>query len=105
MSSEKCSDLTIDDVLTPSSEIIENGGLVTSQINILDVDSDSQQLESDAKRFFARTHLTDALEDSLIRLRDSLQGEEIQPAPRYIRPIRGWEISSSCGTLSLFQLF
>lgn len=77
MSNNKNYNLTMDDVLTLRPEIIENDGLIASQIHLCDVDSDSQKLESDAEQFFNRTHLTDALEASLSRVRDSLQGKEI----------------------------
>lgn len=74
MSTKGAFDTTIDDVLTLSQELTEGDGLIKEQIRLYDVDSDTDTLESDARRFFGRTLLTDGLEDSLKRLRDTLQG-------------------------------
>jgi len=67
---------TIDDVLTLSPELTEGDGLIKGQIRLYDVESDAETLESDARRFFDRTLLTGGLEDSMKRLRDTLQGED-----------------------------
>ncbi|WP_458210321.1 DUF499 domain-containing protein [Haladaptatus sp. NG-SE-30] len=67
---------TIDDVLTLSPELTEGDGLIKGQIRLYDVESDAGTLESDARRFFDRTLLTGGLEDSMKRLRDTLQGED-----------------------------
>ncbi len=76
MSAERTLDTSIDDVLTLSQELTEGDGLIKGQIRLYDVDSDDETLESDARRFFDRTLLTGGLEDSLKRLRDTLQGED-----------------------------
>ena len=76
MSAEGTLDTSIDDVLTLSQELTEGDGLIKGQIRLYDVDSDADTLESDARRFFDRTLLTGGLEDSLKRLRDTLQGED-----------------------------
>ncbi|MDL0135381.1 DUF499 domain-containing protein [Halobacterium salinarum] len=76
MSVEGTLDTTIHDVLTLSQELTEGNGLIKGQIRLYDVDSDADTLESDARRFFDRTLLTGGLEDSLKRLRDTLQGED-----------------------------
>jgi hypothetical protein len=76
MSAEGILDTSIDDVLTLSQELTEGDGLIKGQIRLYDVDSDAKTLESDARRFFDRTLLTGGLEDSLKRLRDTLQGED-----------------------------
>jgi len=76
MSAEGTLDTEIDDILTLSQELTEGDGLIKGQIRLYDVDSDEDTLESDAGRFFNRTLLTDGLEDSLKRLRDTLQGED-----------------------------
>ena len=76
MSTEGTLDTEIDDVLTLSQELTEGDGLIKGQIRLYDVDSDEDTLESDARRFFERTLLTGGLEDSLKRLRDTLQGED-----------------------------
>ena len=76
MSAEGTLDTNIDDVLTLSPELTEGDGLIKGQIRLYDVDSDADTLESDARRFFDRTLLTGGLEDSLKRLRDTLQGED-----------------------------
>jgi len=76
MSTEGTLDTEIDDVLTLSQELTEGDGLIKGQIRLYDVDSDEDTLESDARRFFDRTLLTGGLEDSLKRLRDTLQGED-----------------------------
>ncbi|SDN07949.1 Protein of unknown function [Halogranum gelatinilyticum] len=67
---------SIDDVLTLSPELTEGDGLIKGQIRLYDVESDAETLESDARRFFDRTLLTGGLEDSMKRLRDTLQGED-----------------------------
>jgi hypothetical protein len=76
MSVEGTLDTTIDNVLTLSQELTEGDGLIKGQIRLYDVDSDTNTLESDARRFFDRTLLTGGLEDSLKRLRDTRQGED-----------------------------
>lgn len=76
MSSATTPDTTIDEVLTLSRELTEGDGLIKGQIRLYDVESDEDTLESSAERFFKRTLLTQGLEDSLKRLRDTLQGED-----------------------------
>jgi hypothetical protein len=76
MSVEGTPDTEIDDVLTLSRELTEGDSLIKGQIRLYDVDSDEETLESDAKRFYDRTLLTGGLEDSMKRLRDTLNGEE-----------------------------
>ncbi len=76
MSAQGTLDTSIDDVLTLSQELTEGDGLIKGQIRLYDVDSDADTLESDARRFFDRTLLTGGLEDSLKRLRDTLEGED-----------------------------
>ena len=76
MGAEGTLDTEIDDVLTLSQELTEGDGLIKGQIRLYDVDSEEDTLESDAGRFFDRTLLTGGLEDSLKRLRDTLQGED-----------------------------
>ncbi|TKR27990.1 DUF499 domain-containing protein [Natronomonas salsuginis] len=76
MSAEGTLDTEIDDILTLSQELTEGDGLIKGQIRLYDVDSDEDTLESNPGRFFNRTLLTDGLEDSLKRLRDTLQGED-----------------------------
>ncbi|MDQ2055871.1 DUF499 domain-containing protein [Halobellus sp. H-GB7] len=67
---------SIDDILTLSPELTEGDGLIKGQIRLYDVESDTETLESDAERFFDRTLLTGGLEDSMKRLRDTLNGED-----------------------------
>jgi len=76
MSAEGTLNTKIDDVLTLSPELTEGGSLIKGQIRLYDVDSDADTLESDAERFFDRTLLTGGLEDSMKRLRDTLEGED-----------------------------
>ncbi|MEZ3145610.1 DUF499 domain-containing protein [Halobaculum sp. MBLA0143] len=75
MSADAVLETTIDDVVELSPELTEGDGLVDGQIRLYDVESD-ESLESNAERFFDRTLLTDGLEDSLKRLRDTLNGED-----------------------------
>jgi hypothetical protein len=76
MSATGTLDTSITDVLTLSPELTEGDSLIKGQIRLYDVDSDTDTLESDARRFFDRTLLTGGLEDSLKRLRDTRQGED-----------------------------
>lgn len=66
----------ISDYVTLSQELREGSGTIKGQIRLYDVDSDKETLESDASRFFQRTLLTQGLEDSFKRLRDTLNGED-----------------------------
>ncbi|MFC6875279.1 DUF499 domain-containing protein [Halobellus marinus] len=76
MSADAIPETTIDETLTLSRELTEGDSLVKGQIRLYDVESDAGTLESDAERFFDRTLLTEGLEDSLKRLRDTLEGED-----------------------------
>lgn len=76
MSVDAVPETTIDETLMLSRELTEGDSLVKGQIRLYDVESDAGTLESDAERFFDRTLLTEGLEDSLKRLRDTLQGED-----------------------------
>lgn len=67
---------TISDYVTLSQELREGSGTIRGQIRLYDVESDEETLESDATRFFQRTLLTQGLEDSFKRLRDTLNGED-----------------------------
>ena len=66
----------ISDHVTLSRELREGSGTIKGQIRLYDVESDEETLESDASRFFQRTLLTQGLEDSFKRLRDTLNGED-----------------------------
>ena len=76
MSADAIPETTIDGTVTLSQELTEGDSLVKGQIRLYDVESDAGTLESDAERFFDRTLLTEGLEDSLKRLRDTIQGED-----------------------------
>lgn len=76
MSADAIPETTIDETLTLSRELTEGDSLVKGQIRLYDVESEAGTLESDADRFFDRTLLTEGLEDSLKRLRDTIQGED-----------------------------
>lgn len=67
---------TISDHVTLSQELREGSGTIKGQIRLYDVESDEETLESDAERFFRRTLLTQGLEDSFKRLRDTLDGQD-----------------------------
>lgn len=73
MSTDAALDTRIDDVVDLSRELTEGDSLIKGQIRLYDVE-DGNTLESNAERFFERTLLTDGLEDSLKRLRDTLNG-------------------------------
>ena len=75
MSADAVLDTRIDDVVGLSQELTEGSSLIKGQIRLYDVES-GDSLESDPERFFSRTLLTDGLEDSLKRLRDTLNGED-----------------------------
>ena len=68
----------ISDYITLSQELREGSGTIKGQIRLYDVESDEGTLESDASRFFQRTLLTQGLEDSFKRLRDTLNGEDTE---------------------------
>jgi hypothetical protein len=66
---------TISDIVDLSDELYEGDEIIKGQIRLYDVDSGGT-LESDARRFYERTLITDGLRDQLNRLRDALTGED-----------------------------
>ncbi|WP_435101186.1 DUF499 domain-containing protein [Halarchaeum sp. P4] len=68
----------ISEYVTLSQELREGSGTIKGQIRLYDVESEEGTLESDAERFFQRTLLTQGLEDSFKRLRDTMEGEDTQ---------------------------
>ncbi len=75
MSTDAALDTRIDDIVSLSRELTEGDTLIKGQIRLYDVES-GDALESNARRFFDRTLLTQGLEDSLKRLRDTLNGAD-----------------------------
>ena len=75
MSVDTTLETTIDDVVELSPELTDGDTLIDGQIRLYDAVGEDT-LESNAERFFDRTLLTDGLEDSFRRLRDTLNGED-----------------------------
>jgi len=74
MSEGTISGRTITDTVTLSRELLDEGE-IDGQVKLYNVDEEGE-FESDAKKFFRRTLMTDGLRESLITLRDSLRGDD-----------------------------